>query len=118
MKEIKFPLVGQRFKEALTDNHMSQQELAEKVGVGKSSISQYCNGTNCPARDRAEAIGRILHVNPAWLMGFEAEKDNNVVLLMEQFKALPPKDQETFKRLMAYAIKMQDIQEDKKDEIP
>ena len=45
-------------------------------------------------------------------MGFEAEKNNNAILLMEQFKALPEKDQETFKRLMAYAIKMRDITEE------
>ena len=108
MKEIKFPVVGQRFKEALNENHMSQQELAEKAGVGKSSISQYCNGTNCPARDRAEIIGRILNVNPAWLMGFESEKDNEAILLAEKFKALSKEDRATFMRLMSYVMAMND----------
>lgn len=112
MSEKKFPIVAERFREALSDAHMTQQELANQLGIGKSSISQYCNGTNCPLKDRAEVIGRILKVNPAWLMGFEAEKNNNAILLMEQFKALPEKDQETFKRLMAYAIKMRDITEE------
>lgn len=113
MKEIKFPVVGERFKEALNENHMSQQELAEKTGIGKSSISQYCNGTNCPARDRAEVIGRVLNVNPVWLMGFEVVKDNDVILLVERIKALPKEDQDTFMRLISYIMdKAHDRKED------
>lgn len=108
MKDVKFPLVGERFKTAIREAHLTQQELADKTNINKSSISQYCNGTNCPARDRAEIIGRVLDVNPAWLMGFEAEKDNDAIRLMEAFKALPKEDQDYFIRLMTYARKLKD----------
>lgn len=116
MIEKKFPIVGQRFKEALLDAHLTQQELADKTGIGKSSISQYCNGTNCPARDRAEILGRALKVNPVWLMGFEAEKNDEAVLLFEQYKVLPAREKEMFRRLLAYAQRFNELKGDSPDE--
>ncbi len=112
MTEKRFPIVGQRFKEALADAHLTQQELADKTGIGKSSISQYCNGTNCPARDRSEILGRILKVNPAWLMGFEAERDDEVAILFEQYKALPEQEKRLFRQLLSYAQKFNDLKGD------
>lgn len=49
----------------------SQQVFADKVKIGKSSVSQYVNGTNCPGNIRARQIGDVFGVNPVWVMGFE-----------------------------------------------
>ena len=50
----------------------SQQEFADMVGIGKSSVSQYVNGTNFPSNIRAGQIAEAFDLNPAWVMGFDA----------------------------------------------
>ena len=50
----------------------SQQEFANIVGIGKSSVSQYVNGTNFPSNIRAGQIAEAFGINPAWVMGFDA----------------------------------------------
>ena len=55
---------------------MSQQELADKSGIGKSSISHYVNGSNEPGNKSAYALAEVLNVNPAWLMGLDVPKES------------------------------------------
>ena len=52
---------------------MSQQELSEKSGVGKASISQYVNGTHAPGNISAGQMGKVLEVSAEWLMGLDVE---------------------------------------------
>lgn len=63
------PLQGERLKEIISENGLTQKKLAESLGViGDKSISAYCNNyTNIP-NDIARAIGSLLNVNPDWLM--------------------------------------------------
>ena len=49
----------------------SQQLFADKVGIGKSSVSQYVNGTNFPTNVRAAQIADYFKVSPMWVMGFD-----------------------------------------------
>ena len=49
----------------------SQQELSNRTGVAKASISQYVNGKNVPSNFTAEKLGRPFRISPAWLMGFD-----------------------------------------------
>lgn len=60
----------------------SQQVFADKVGIGKSSVSQYVNGTNFPTNVRAAQIAESFNVSPMWVMGFDVpmyDKDNNCI---------------------------------------
>lgn len=78
MKEgdcMKYPRVSQRITEALLEKDMRAQDLANASGVGKASISQYVNGTNCPSSLTAKKLGAVLGVSPMWLMGLDFEKD-------------------------------------------
>ena len=49
----------------------SQQVFADKVGIGKSSVSQYMNGKNFPSNIRAAEIAKAFNVHPMWVMGFD-----------------------------------------------
>lgn len=49
----------------------SQQVFADRVGIGKSSVSQYVNGTNFPTNIRAKQIADVFNVSPMWVMGFD-----------------------------------------------
>lgn len=52
----------------------SQAEFAQRVGIGKSSVSQYVNGKNFPSNVRAGQIAHAFGLNPMWVMGFDAPK--------------------------------------------
>ncbi|MBQ8665348.1 MAG: helix-turn-helix transcriptional regulator [Lachnospiraceae bacterium] len=52
----------------------SQQELSNRTGVGKASISQYVNGKNIPSNITAKKICIPFGLNPAWIMGFDVPK--------------------------------------------
>ena len=69
---MRYEETSKRFRIAMSNANISQQELAEKSGIGKSSISHYVNGSNEPGNKAAYAIASVLKVNPAWLMGLEA----------------------------------------------
>ena len=56
---------------ALSNANMKPQELADRSGIGKASISQYVNGSHAPGNVSAEKIGKLLNINPLWLMGFD-----------------------------------------------
>lgn len=70
---MKFPETAKRLSYILSVRKMSAQELANRSGVGKSSISHYVNGTNEPHNKNAGAMAEVLGVDPRWLMGFDVE---------------------------------------------
>ena len=62
----------ERLGEAM--NGMGVTELANTLGISKQSISAYINGTRKPKRLTIDGIARALHVNPAWLMGYDVDR--------------------------------------------
>jgi len=61
-----------RLREAA--NGMSATEIADKIGISKQSVSAYLLGTRKPKRLALLSIAEILSVDPAWLMGYDADK--------------------------------------------
>ena len=70
---MKYPITAQRLREALNNKKMKAQELADKTGINKASISQYINGSHAPSNLSAGKMSEILDVSPLWLMGFDVE---------------------------------------------
>lgn len=60
-----------RLKTALDRLNMRAQELSDRSGVAKASISQYINGTHKPSNVSAGKMAAVLDVDPLWLMGFD-----------------------------------------------
>lgn len=60
-----------RLKTALDRLNMRAQELSDRSGVAKASISQYINGTHKPSNVSAGKMAPVLGVDPLWLMGFD-----------------------------------------------
>ena len=71
---MKYEKSAFRLREVLDENHMSQQELADKSKVGKASVSHYVNGSHEPGNKSAYQMAKVLGVTPAWLMGFDVPK--------------------------------------------
>lgn len=98
-------LCALRLKEALNDNSLRAIDLVDKTGIAKASISHYTTGTRVPSRDNAASIGKVLGVNPAWLMGFDVPKyldtpEKEKELLLTYFAQLPPDKQEVVLNLI------------------
>lgn len=57
----------------IIDNYCegNRMDFCAKTGIGKSSVSQYVNGTNTLGNITASKIGEAFHINPMWVMGFD-----------------------------------------------
>lgn len=58
-----------RIKELRIEKKFSMEQLAQKIGVGKSSISQYESNLRAPSTDTQEALADFFNVDVDYLMG-------------------------------------------------
>lgn len=67
--------VGKRIKRLREDLRMTQEDVANKVGVAIQTIYKYENEivTNIPL-DKLEKIAKVLSTNPSYLMGWDDKK--------------------------------------------
>lgn len=68
---MKYEKTAKRLVMALNRKGMIAQELSDRTGIHKSSISQYVNGSHAPSNFSAGKMGEVLDVNPVWLMGYD-----------------------------------------------
>lgn len=53
-----------RFRQARQRSEISITEMAAKLGVSRTSVVNWDNGTSFPRRDMAEKIARVLQIDP------------------------------------------------------
>nr|DAU17359.1 MAG TPA: Repressor protein CI [Caudoviricetes sp.] len=84
--------VGDRIRQARLEQDVTQQELADYIGVSKQAVYKYENNivTNIPT-DKVDAIARRLKVSPAYLMGWE-EQPTPAAPIPPGFEPLPDMD--------------------------
>lgn len=89
---------GERLKKLRTQQHWTQELLAERLGVTKSAISTYENTLRLPTYDVMIKIARIFHVSTDFLLGIDKrevidttdlteEQKQILALLVTQFKS-------------------------------
>ena len=59
----------ERFKALRLQSGLTQQELADKVGIGKMTVSQYERGVRRPDIDTLELIADFFNVSTDYLLG-------------------------------------------------
>lgn len=91
---MRYEKTAYRLREALDENNMSQQELADKSKIGKASVSHYVNGSHEPGNKSAMQMAKVLGVTPAWLMGFDVPKYPDMFIDIEG----PTEAEELYKR--------------------
>lgn len=64
-------LLGMRIREVRKARHLSQERLAEKVGVEPKQISRIEGGKSAPSLDTLEAIAKHLQVEMKDLFDFQ-----------------------------------------------
>lgn len=77
--------IGQRIRVARKEKNMTLQDIANDIGVAKSTIQRYENGLieniKLPV---LEAIARSIGIDPAWLLGKSQYKE------FEKIETTPP----------------------------
>ena len=68
---MKYETSAKRLIVAMARKGIIAQELADRTGVHKSSISQYVNGSHAPSNINAGKMAEVLEVSPVWLMGYD-----------------------------------------------
>lgn len=58
-----------RIKELRLERKYSMEQLAQKIGIGKSSISQYESNQRTPSTETQEALADLFNVDVDYLMG-------------------------------------------------
>ena len=70
--------VGSRIKELRVSQKITQNDFASRLGVTKSAISSYENGSRLPSHDILIKISRIFKVSTDYLLGCVDEKSQTV----------------------------------------
>ena len=63
--------LGERIRSLRISKHLTQQQLADKIGVAKNTISVYENGSRKPSYDVLEALSDFFNVDVDYLLGKE-----------------------------------------------
>lgn len=111
----------------IIDNYCdgNRMEFSRRTGVGKSSISQYVNGTNAPGNITASKIGNAFGLDPMWVMGFDvpmnkaekklqelAEDKHDTAMLLKYFGMLNDKGRELALVYVKSLADMKDFQKE------
>ena len=85
--------VGDRIRQVRQEQDVTQQELADYIGVSKQAVYKYENNivTNIPT-DKVDAIAKRLKVSPAYLMGWEEQPEPNKPTIPPGFEPMPKMD--------------------------
>lgn len=67
--------IGKRIREFREDRGMSQKELADKIGVSNSRVSNWEQGINRPDADILADLCRALKVSPSELLDVHLSTD-------------------------------------------
>lgn len=82
--------VGDRIRQVRQEQDVTQQELADYIGVSKQAVYKYENNivTNIPT-DKVDAIAKRLKVSPAYLMGWEEQPEPKKPTVPPGFEPMP-----------------------------
>lgn len=70
--------VVETVKQLTSEQNMSMSELARRVGIAKSAISRYFNGTRELPLNRIEDFAKALHTTSHFLLGVEPESSKGI----------------------------------------
>lgn len=93
---------SERLKELRKQAHLTQVELASKLGIVQSSYADWERGKKKPTQENLVKIAQILNVSVDYLVGNSEEKsdelDNIELLFRMNSKGLTEEEKEIFKK--------------------
>ena len=91
MKETKYE-IGNRIRKYREECNMAQKQLAERIGVSNSRVSNWEQGLNRPDADILAAVCVALDVSPSLLLGIRVTGDDLTEQERRVLKAYREKD--------------------------
>lgn len=91
MKETKYE-IGSRIRKYREKRNMTQKQLAERIGVSNSRVSNWEQGLNRPDADILAAVCVALDVSPSLLLGIRVTGDDLTEQERRVLKAYREKD--------------------------
>lgn len=76
--------MGEKLKQLRIGRKMTQQDLAQLLGVSKSVISYYESGDRNPSYETLVQIARIFHTTTDYLLDLAPERNLNVADLSQE----------------------------------
>ncbi len=96
-------------------HHMTMKELADKIDVSESAISQYENGKRQPSYETLIKLTRIFEVSSDYLLGIEAESSEPMSAkerqILEAYKMAKSSDKEHINALIRAIDKLLKVDE-------
>lgn len=93
---------SERLKELRKQAHLTQVELANKLGIVQSSYADWERGKKKPTQDNLVKIAQVLNVSVDYLVGNSEEKadelDNIELLFRMNSKGLTKEERAVFKK--------------------
>ncbi|MDH3690486.1 MAG: helix-turn-helix domain-containing protein, partial [Gammaproteobacteria bacterium] len=75
----------QRLKSAMQQTGVNRSQLAQRVGIDRSTLSQLLNeeGFRMPRADTVAAVAEGLQVSLDWLMGLSTQPETGATILRD-----------------------------------
>ena len=112
--------MAQRIRELRQEKNLTLEQVADVVGVGKSTVRKWETGMIANMRrDKIAALAKALGTTPAYLMGWKEEDSQNndspsqpeltegEKMMLELFRRIPEDRQPAALELLRAALKMQ-----------
>lgn len=80
--------LNDRIREARIQNHLTQEQLAEKIGVAKSTLTGYEKGNREPNIPTLMKIMEVLHVDANYLYQDDINTFSELVVTLEERELL------------------------------
>ena len=89
MPEQEFNVIfSKRLRYYLNKFDMTQAELAKKIGVGTTSVYNWCNGIKTPRMDKVDAMCDLFHCNSSDLIEDKSEESDDHYYLNDETRQI------------------------------
>jgi len=83
-------ILGERLKKLRKENNLTQEQLAEKLGLVRGTYANYENGSREPELELIQKFANFYNVSVQYLMGQDEEED--LIELINIYKSLNTKE--------------------------
>lgn len=89
MPEQEFNAIfSKRLRYYLSKHEMTQAELANRLGVGTTSVYNWCNGIKTPRMDKVDAMCDLFHCKRSDLMEEKDDSENDHYYLNDETRQI------------------------------
>lgn len=112
--------MAERLNQLLESHGMTQQDLADVLGVSQTAVYSWCNGKKTPRMDKVDKIAEYFNVKRSYILGLDDENKSSgflEILNVELNRPHESTDFKTLQRILKYASAILSLPKDKQKQI-